>query len=130
MRIDLHHCGFPYDADSRSKYLTVYDVSNRETFDALPHWISEMETYISPAVVKIIVGMSSLPPSPCIYLADILLGNKLDKEYSRAVTEAEGREFADKMGTLFVEASAKTAIGVRETFLELVDKVCFPFDAR
>jgi len=85
--------------------ILVYDVSNRESFDALTHWISEMETYISPSVVKIIVG------------------NKLDKEYSRAVTEQEGRQFAERMGTLFLEASAKTSVNVRQTFVDLVEKV-------
>lgn len=36
--------------------ILVYDVSNRETFDALPRWFSELETYVSDAVVKIVVG--------------------------------------------------------------------------
>ena len=34
----------------------MYDVSNRETFEALPRWYSELETYVSESVVKIIVG--------------------------------------------------------------------------
>ena len=34
----------------------VYDVSNRETFEALPRWYSELETYVSESVIKIIVG--------------------------------------------------------------------------
>lgn len=45
----------------------VYDVSNRETFEALPRWYSELETYVSESVVKIIVGnkvdkVRRLPP--------------------------------------------------------------------
>ena len=36
--------------------ILVYDVANRESFDALPKWFSELETYVSSAVVKIIVG--------------------------------------------------------------------------
>jgi Ras of Complex, Roc, domain of DAPkinase len=35
---------------------TVYDVSNRESFDALPRWYSELETYVSSSVVKVVVG--------------------------------------------------------------------------
>ncbi|PVF94066.1 putative ras-related protein rab-18 [Serendipita vermifera] len=85
--------------------IVAYDISNRETFDALPRWFTELETYVSPSVVKMLVG------------------NKLDKEFSRAVTEDEGKKFADRMGCLFVEASAKTNIGVREAFLELVQKI-------
>jgi Ras-related protein Rab-18 len=36
--------------------LPVYDVSNKESFDALPRWFSELETYVTTDVVKIIVG--------------------------------------------------------------------------
>ena len=36
--------------------IVVYDVANRETFDALPRWFSELETYVSSSVVKILVG--------------------------------------------------------------------------
>ena len=51
--------------------MLVYDVANRESFDALPRWFSELETYVSPAVVKIVVGnkvdkvrvLLSAPPS-------------------------------------------------------------------
>jgi hypothetical protein len=35
---------------------TVYDVANRESFDALPRWYSELETYVSSSVVRIVVG--------------------------------------------------------------------------
>lgn len=34
----------------------VYDVANRESFEALPRWYSELETYVSSSVVKILVG--------------------------------------------------------------------------
>ncbi|CAO3691957.1 unnamed protein product [Rhizopus microsporus] len=37
--------------------ILVYDVSNRETFDALSNWWNEVNTYCStPDVVKMIVG--------------------------------------------------------------------------
>ncbi|KAF8315800.1 ras-domain-containing protein [Cantharellus anzutake] len=85
--------------------ILVYDVSNRESFDALPRWFSEMESYVSPSVVKIIVG------------------NKVDKEYSRAVSPGEGRRFAERMNSLFIEASAKTAVGVRQVFIDLVERI-------
>ncbi|QRV80930.1 Ras-related protein Rab-18 [Ceratobasidium sp. AG-Ba] len=85
--------------------ILVYDVANRESFEALPKWFSELETYVSPSVVKIVVG------------------NKVDKEFSRQVTTEEGRAFADRMGTLFVESSAKTKVGVQDAFRELVEKI-------
>ena len=39
------------------------------------------------------------------------------------MTAAEGRAFAERMNSLFVEASAKTAVGVREAFREVVEKI-------
>ncbi|OBZ73002.1 Ras-related protein Rab-18 [Grifola frondosa] len=85
--------------------ILVYDVANRESFDALPRWYSELETYVSEAVVKIIVG------------------NKVDKEFSRQVAYSEGQHFAQRMNSLFIEASAKTAVGVREAFQEVVERI-------
>ncbi|KAG6856620.1 hypothetical protein H0H87_002370 [Tephrocybe sp. NHM501043] len=85
--------------------ILVYDVSNRESFDALPRWYSELETYVSSSVVKILVG------------------NKVDKEFSRQVPTEEGEAFAKRMKSLFIEASAKTAVGVNEAFQEVVEQI-------
>ncbi|KAG0696353.1 ras-domain-containing protein [Suillus ampliporus] len=85
--------------------ILVYDVANRETFEALPRWFSEIDTYVSITVPKIIVG------------------NKVDKENSRQVPTKEGSTFASRQNALFVEASAKTAIGVRDVFEELVARI-------
>jgi len=85
--------------------ILVYDVSNRESFEALPRWYSELETYVSSSVVKILVG------------------NKVDKEFSRQVPTAEAQQFASRMSTLFIETSAKTSIGVKEVFQEVVEKI-------
>ncbi|KIY63693.1 ras-domain-containing protein [Cylindrobasidium torrendii FP15055 ss-10] len=91
--------------------ILVYDVANRESFEALPRWWSELETYVGgkdsggDKVIKIVVG------------------NKVDKEFSREVSAEEGKAFADRVGSLFVEASAKTAIGVKDIFEELVQKI-------
>jgi len=53
----------------------------------------------------------------------ILVGNKVDKEFSRQVTTAEGEQFAERMNSLFIEASAKTAVGVKEVFTEVVEQI-------
>ncbi|KAI0276422.1 P-loop containing nucleoside triphosphate hydrolase protein [Russula aff. rugulosa BPL654] len=64
----------------------VYDVSNRESFEAVPRWLEELESYVPPEVVKIVVE------------------NKLDKEYSRRVLTSEGAAFASRRGCLFVDS--------------------------
>ncbi|OCF54233.1 hypothetical protein L486_08145 [Kwoniella mangroviensis CBS 10435] len=78
----------------------VYDVSSWQTFDELLKWFKEIDTYCGEGVVKMIVG------------------NKVDKEFSRQVTTDEGRAFAQRMGALFVECSAKTKLRVPEAFEE------------
>ncbi|PWN42795.1 putative ras-related protein rab-18 [Ceraceosorus guamensis] len=86
--------------------IIAYDVTQRSSFDALPTWFSELETFSSsPEVVKIVVG------------------NKVDKDFSRVVTTEEGKAFADKMGALFVECSAKRGSGVSGAFDELVNRI-------
>ncbi|KAJ7262658.1 ras-domain-containing protein [Mycena haematopus] len=85
--------------------ILVYDVSNRDSFEALPRWYSELETYVSDKVVKILVG------------------NKVDKEFSRQVPTSEAQAFATRMNSLFVEASAKTSVGVKEAFTEVVERI-------
>ena len=42
------------------------------------------------------------------------------QEYSRQVSYAEGQAFAKRMNSAFIEASAKTAVGVTEAFREVV----------
>lgn len=39
------------------------------------------------------------------------------------MTYEEGANFARKLSTLFVECSAKTKVGVKQAFEELVEKV-------
>ena len=47
--------GLPVGVHARTRE-TVYDVSNRESFEALPRWLEELENYVPPEVVKIVVG--------------------------------------------------------------------------
>uniref|UniRef100_A0A7E4VZF1 small monomeric GTPase n=1 Tax=Panagrellus redivivus TaxID=6233 RepID=A0A7E4VZF1_PANRE len=85
--------------------ICVYDVSRRDTFDRLEHWIAEVDTYCTKTdVVKMLVG------------------NKIDVE-DRAVTREEGLQFAKRHRMLFIEASAKTREGVQCAFEELITKI-------
>ncbi|VDK79421.1 unnamed protein product [Onchocerca ochengi] len=85
--------------------ICVYDVSNRQTFERLGHWMNEVDTYSTKTdAVK------------------MLIGNKIDIT-NREVTREEGLEFAKKYRMLFIEASAKTREGVQCAFEELIEKV-------
>lgn len=52
----------------------------------------------------------------------MVVGNKLDQTH-REVSRDEGIRFAKKHRTLFLETSAKTNEGVKETFEEVVRKI-------
>ncbi|KAI9204781.1 P-loop containing nucleoside triphosphate hydrolase protein [Polychytrium aggregatum] len=86
----------------------VYDVANRQSFENLQMWFEELETYSNTTeIVKIIVG------------------NKCDRDIAgaRQVTKREAEAFAHKMKALFVEASAKSRIGIHDTFDILVRQI-------
>lgn len=85
--------------------ILMYDISNRETFDALGTWFTELETFANQNVIKYIIG------------------NKTDKESSRTVTTTEARNFALSKGCLFTEVSAKRNDGIQEAFEHLVDEI-------
>lgn len=93
-----------YYRDAQGAIL-VYDVSKHSTFQKLESWLNELEIYgTKPNMVKMVVG------------------NKLDQTH-REVSRDEGIRFAKKHRTLFLETSAKTSEGVKETFDEVVRKI-------
>ena len=86
--------------------LIVYDITNRDSFEYLQEWIDDVSMYC-PQGVKI-----------------VLVGNKIDLENeSRAVTTAEGEQFAKEGGYAFFETSAKTNVRVEDAFRELILKI-------
>lgn len=83
--------------------------------------MKELETYTSPEVVKVrrcSHAVSRRGLSDCVWLTlsgsfhvlvtggassptfQIVVGNKVDKEFSRQVTTSEGRAFAERTGCL------------------------------
>ncbi|KAI0271006.1 ras family-domain-containing protein [Russula aff. rugulosa BPL654] len=84
-----------YRGARASHSCTMCRIENRSR---RPRWLEKLENYVPPEVMLIVVG------------------NMLDKEYSRQVPTSEGAAFAARTGCLFVEASAKTALGVTEAF--------------
>eukprot|EP00124_Ichthyophonus_hoferi_P004645 Ihof_evm4s538 gene=Ihof_evmTU4s538 len=83
----------------------VYDVTRRDTFNNITAWLQELGHYSQgEEVVKMLVG------------------NKIDLASQREVDAKEGVDLAMAHSMLFIEASAKTSVGVEQTFEELVHK--------
>jgi len=87
-------------------FVSVYDVNRRESFENLNHWLQEVEVYSTGGGREIV---------------KVLVGNKVDKE--RMVPREEAEAWARSKGMLFLEASAKTRTGIRQVFLEVVQKI-------
>jgi len=79
--------------------ILVYDVTDRETFENIRHWLTQIKEY-ADAQVNV-----------------ILVGNKCDmKAELRQVSRAEGQALADEYNLQFFETSAKLNTCVDDTF--------------
>ncbi|CAJ0599269.1 unnamed protein product [Cylicocyclus nassatus] len=77
----------------------VYDVACQPSFDCLPEWLAEIESYANRKVLKILVG------------------NKVDKGDEREVPERIGQDFSEMNGfDYFLETSALDATNVDNLF--------------
>eukprot|EP01138_Halocafeteria_seosinensis_P004609 gb/GECG01004715.1/.p1 GENE.gb/GECG01004715.1/~~gb/GECG01004715.1/.p1 ORF type:complete len:213 (+),score=32.83 gb/GECG01004715.1/:1-639(+) len=81
--------------------LLVYDITDRDSFENVDTWITEIHRNADKQVSKVLVG------------------NKADMEKDRVVTEEEGRKLAERFGVPFFEASAKDDKNVTEVFEHL-----------
>ncbi|XP_075226473.1 RAS oncogene family member Rab4 [Lycorma delicatula] len=80
--------------------LLVFDITNRESFNALTDWLADARSLASPNIIILLVG------------------NKKDLEADREVTFLEASQFAQENELMFLETSAKSGENVEESFLK------------
>ncbi|CAH2084719.1 unnamed protein product [Euphydryas editha] len=80
--------------------LLVYDITSRDSFNALSNWLRDARTLASPNIVILLVG------------------NKKDLDEAREVTYTEASQFAQDNELMFLETSAKSGENVEEAFLK------------
>eukprot|EP01120_Amphizonella_sp_Union-15-10_P003621 TRINITY_DN1402_c0_g1_i2.p1 TRINITY_DN1402_c0_g1~~TRINITY_DN1402_c0_g1_i2.p1 ORF type:complete len:201 (-),score=32.67 TRINITY_DN1402_c0_g1_i2:53-655(-) len=87
--------------------IVVYDVTNKETYNQLKSWFTEIDRYATSGMLRILVG------------------NKIDllDSSSRAVSKEDAEQLADSNGVQYFETSAKTAEGVNECFRQLCEMI-------
>ena len=81
--------------------ILVYDITNKDSFDAIPKWIGDIEQHVGTSTVFMIVG------------------NKCDLEKERIISQQQGKEMADQHNALWMEASAKTDTNVDQIFAQM-----------
>jgi Ras-related protein Rab-18 len=86
----------------------VYDVTRRDSFENLEQWLKEVHMY---------------SPNNGEGVVKLLVGNKVDLAEDRRVPRSEAEDWARNHGMLFLEASAKTKTGIRQCFMEVVNKI-------
>lgn len=85
--------------------LICYDITNRQSFEDLQGWISDInELAVANAYI-------------------VLVGNKSDLEDKRVVSESEAEEFATRNKLTRIETSAKNGDGIQEAFARLKDGI-------
>ena len=85
--------------------IVVYDITDRDTFNAVHTWMSEIEKYTQDNITRILVG------------------NKTDLENRRAVSFEEGQEMANHYGVRFLETSAKECRNVETAFTTMTREI-------
>merc|ERR1740121_3026064 len=85
--------------------IVVYDVTDRQSFENVAHWMQEIDKYTADGVNKLLVG------------------NKCDLSSKRVVAYDEAQELAESLGVQFVEASAKSAHNVEEAFRAMAGEI-------
>ena len=85
--------------------ILIYDVTLIESFHNVKNWIKQIKKEASDKV------------------SIILVGNKIDMENKRAVSNEEGEKIADENGLKFFECSAKTGENIEQIFKEVAKKI-------
>lgn len=88
--------------------LLVFDIGNRESFDHIKNWHSEVREHVQPhTIMFVLVGQKS----------------DLDTEGERVVSREEAEELAEELGATYSEVSAKTGLNVSDTFQLLAQRI-------
>merc|ERR1719189_995090 len=81
--------------------IIVYDVTDLESFDNVRQWLSEIDSYASETVNKLLVG------------------NKCDLADKKVVDTDVASQFAESLEIPFLETSAKNSTNVEQAFLTM-----------
>ncbi|KAH9579612.1 Ras- protein Rab-11A [Schistosoma haematobium] len=85
--------------------LLVYDITKRETFNNLEHWLLELRNNVELDMVVMLVG------------------NKCDLRHLRTVLTEDAKLWAERQGLFFMETSALESTGVESAFYYILKTI-------
>ncbi|XP_075052444.1 EF-hand calcium-binding domain-containing protein 4B-like isoform X3 [Mixophyes fleayi] len=80
----------------------MYDITSRETFTAVRHWLNCIQEKVMDDIVI------------------LLIGNKIDRDSERKVPFDDGKKLAQEHKLLFTECSAASGINIMESLSQIV----------
>jgi Ras-related protein Rab-1A len=92
--------------------IITYDITNKNSFDRIKEWISEIErnNNLEPIIM--------------------ILGNKKDLDYKRTISYETAKELADNLNIIYYEVSAMKNINIDECFNHLTQELCNDFEKK
>eukprot|EP01015_Nassula_variabilis_P021889 TRINITY_DN3955_c0_g1_i1.p2 TRINITY_DN3955_c0_g1~~TRINITY_DN3955_c0_g1_i1.p2 ORF type:complete len:226 (-),score=35.77 TRINITY_DN3955_c0_g1_i1:41-679(-) len=91
--------------------IVVYDITDRDSFENVKYWMSEIDKYAQESVNRLLVG------------------NKVDLSDKRKVSYEEGLELARQYKIPFIEASAKNANNIDVSFQTMAKQIIERLDS-
>ncbi|CAD8167635.1 unnamed protein product [Paramecium octaurelia] len=83
----------------------VYDITNKQSFEAVEQWIQEVRENADKDIVIMIIG------------------NKSDLKHLRAIRTESGQDLAQMYKVAFMEASAQDGTNVDQAFIQIIQQI-------
>ncbi len=90
--------------------IIVYDITDKSSFDNIKKWLKDVDMHINN------------------YTKIIIVGTKCDLKDLRQVSYEDAQEYADSLGILYIETSAKDNINVETLFTTLIQEILISKD--
>ncbi|XP_065837807.1 ras-related protein Rab-21-like [Oscarella lobularis] len=100
----FHALGPIYYRDSNGAIL-VYDITDEDSFQKVQKWVKELRKMLGNDICLCIVG------------------NKIDLEKNRHVSQSEAESYAEQVGAKHYQTSAKLNRGIDDMFLDLCKRM-------
>lgn len=86
--------------------LLVYDITDTESFEKVKKWVTELYKIVKRKNISVVIA-----------------GNKCDLEKRRAVNKQQVEEYAQSVGAVHIETSAKQNKGIEDCFIDIANRI-------